>query len=147
MHHYVNCGLDYVWLLSGFDYVATPQGRGVRIHDLDGLQRAIADRVINAPMRLRGQEVRFLRSMLDMTQESLARALGQTRASVARWEGARDKPIPGASDRALRLYYAAQTADGPAVRRLADLLRDMYEIRHGEWEERFADRHGWRPAA
>ena len=84
MHHYTNCGLDYVWLVNGFEHVETPHGGGIRIHDLAGLQRAIADRVIGAPTRLRGQEVRFLRSMLDVSQDGLARVLGQTRPSVAR---------------------------------------------------------------
>jgi len=45
-----------------------------------------------------GQEVRFLRSMLDMSQDGLACALGQTQAT----KGTRDKPIRGASDCALR---------------------------------------------
>jgi DNA-binding transcriptional regulator YiaG len=89
MHHYTNCGLDYVWLVNGFEYVETPQGRGVRIHDLDGLLKAIADRVISSPARLRGQEVRFLRSMLDLSQDGFARVLGQTRPSVARREASR----------------------------------------------------------
>jgi DNA-binding transcriptional regulator YiaG len=147
MHHYTNCGLDYVWLVNGFEHVETPHGPGIRIHDLAGLQRAIADRVISAPTRLRGQEVRFLRSMLDVSQDGLARVLGQTRPSVARWEGERDKPIPGASDRALRLYYAAQMAGGEAAKRMSDLLKELDEIQHGDREERFTDDDGWKAAA
>ena len=147
MRHYTNCGLDYVWLSNGFAYVETPQGRGVRIHDLDGLLRAIAERVIRAPDRLRGQEVRFLRSMLDVSQDGLARVLGQARPGVARWEGQRDKPIPGASDRALRLFYAAQASGGDAVKRLSDLLKELDETRDGDREECFTDDDGWRAAA
>lgn len=146
MHHYTRCGLDYVWLVNGFERVETPQGTGTRIHDIDGLQRAIADRVISAPRRLRGQEVRFLRSMLDVSQDGLARALGQTRASVARWEAAREKAIPGASDRALRLFYAAQAEGSDATKRLSDLLKELDEIQHGGREEHFADDDGWRAA-
>lgn len=146
MHHYTNCGLDYVWLLNGFEYVETPHGRGVRIHDLDGLLKAIAERVISGP-RLRGQEVRFLRSMLDLSQDGLARILGQARPSVARWEGARDKPIPGASDRALRLFYAAQMAGGRAARQVSELLKELDEIEHGTREERFREADGWKAAA
>jgi DNA-binding transcriptional regulator YiaG len=147
MHHYTNCGLDYVWLVNGFEYVETPQGRGVRIHDLDGLLKAIADRVISSPARLRGQEVRFLRSMLDLSQDGFARVLGQTRPSVARWEGQPDKPIPGASDRALRLFYAAQAAGNKAPKRVSDLLKELDEIQKGAREERFTDADGWRAAA
>ncbi len=40
MHRYTNCGLDYVWLVNGFEHVETPQGRGVRIHDLGCRRRS-----------------------------------------------------------------------------------------------------------
>lgn len=147
MHHYTGCGLDYVWLMDGVDYVETPHGRGVRIHDLEGLLKVIASRVISSPERLRGQEVRFLRSMLDLSQDGLARVLGQTRVTVARWEGQRDKAIPGASDRALRLFYAAQMAGGRAAKDVSDLLKDLDAIEHGTREERFRDDGGWQTAA
>lgn len=147
MHHYTGCGLDYVWLVNGFKYVETPHGRGARIHDLDGLLKAIADRIISGPERLRGQEVRFLRSMLDLSQDGLARVLGQTRVTVARWEGRRDKAIPGASDRALRLFYAAQMAGARAAKEVSDLLKELDEIEHGMREERFRDDGGWTVAA
>ncbi len=147
MLHYTNCGLDYVWLLNGFEHVETPQGRGVRIHDLEGLLKVIADRTISGPRRLRGQEVRFLRSMLDLSQDGLARVLGQTRPTVARWEGSRNKAIPGASDRALRLFYAAQAAGGRAARQVSELLKELDEIEHGAREERFREADGWKVAA
>jgi DNA-binding transcriptional regulator YiaG len=147
MHHYTNCGLDYVWLVDGFEYLDTPHGRGVRIHDMGGLLKAIADRVITSPAPLRGQEVRFLRSMLDLSQDGLARVLGQSRPSVARWEGHREKAIPGASDRALRLFYAAQAAGNLAAKRMSDLLKELDEIQNGSREERFTDADGWRAAA
>jgi DNA-binding transcriptional regulator YiaG len=147
MHHYTNCGLDYIWLVDGFERLETPYGGGVRIHDMAGLHKAIANRVISSPTRLRGQEVRFLRSMLDLSQDGLARVLGQTRPSVARWEGQRDKSIPGASDRALRLFYAAQAAGNATAKRISDLLKELDELQNAAREERFTDADGWRSAA
>lgn len=147
MHHYTGCGLDYIWLVNGFDYVDTPYGRAVRIHNLPGLLKVIAERVVSGPARLRGQEVRFLRSMLDLSQDGLARALGQTRPSVARWEGQRDKAIPGASDHALRLFYAAQMAGGSAAKQISDMLKELDEIEHGARQEHFQEVDGWKTTA
>ncbi|NQV55906.1 MAG: helix-turn-helix domain-containing protein [Rhodospirillales bacterium] len=70
--------------------------------------------VVATPGRLRGQEVRFIRSMLDLSQKQLADRLGVSRVTVARWEGKSSTPIPGAADRLLRMIYAIEmfTADG-----------------------------------
>jgi DNA-binding transcriptional regulator YiaG len=147
MHHYTNCGLDYVWLVDGFERLETPYGPGMRIHDIDGLLKVIADRVITSPAPLRGQEVRFLRSLLDLSQEGLAHVLRQTRGTVTRWEKHRNKPLPGGSDTALRLFYAAQAAGNKAAKEISELLKELDEIQHGAREERFTDADGWRAAA
>ncbi len=131
-----------------FEYVETPHGRGVRIHDLEGLLGAIADRIISGPARLRRQEVRFLRSMLDPVAGRLgAHAWPRTveRGAVGR-EIAVSR-IPGASDRALRLFYTAQVTGGKAAKRLSNLLKELDEAEHANREERFRDAHGWRTAA
>jgi transcriptional regulator with XRE-family HTH domain len=62
--------------------------------------------IIGDPHPLRGQEVRFLRGMMKVSQEGLARVLRQRRGSVARWEAEANKAVPGAADSALRMFYA-----------------------------------------
>lgn len=139
--HYTACGLDYVYLANGFIWHDTEYGRGVSIDNIDGLHQAIARHVVLSDARLRGQEVRFVRSLLDLSQASLARCLGATRAAIARWEGLPDTPIPKPSDRLLRLVYAYRH-DPEIAGDIVDLLDDMEEARVND--ERFLEsEEGW----
>ena len=140
--HYTDCGLDYVYLANGFSWHDTEYGPAYSIDNADGLHRAIARSVVLSKARLRGQEVRFLRAMLELSQESLALPLGGTRVTVARWEGEPDTPIPKPSDRLLRLIYARHL-DADLLSQLVDLLEEMEETNHHE--ERFSEVDGsWR---
>ncbi len=124
---YTGCGLDYVYLINGYHLHDTEYGQGVSIDDADGLHRTIAREVVTRRQRLRGQEVRFLRALLDLSQGALARKLGTTRASVARWEAKPHTAIPQSADRLLRVLHA-QT-DGPdLVLQVLDLLEEMDEL-------------------
>lgn len=124
-------GLDWVYLANGFTHHKTAYGPGVSIARADALHDAIATHAVTSPWRLRGQEVRFLRAMLDLSQDGLARALGTTRASVARWESARGQAIPGTADRALRLLYAVKAARRGIARRIAETLPAPGQVQRG----------------
>jgi DNA-binding transcriptional regulator YiaG len=128
-YHYP-CGLDYIYLLDGYTTHETAHGRGVAINDARKLHERIALDVISRPHPLRGQEVRFLRSMLKVSQEGLARVLGQRRGSVARWEGHPNKDIPGAADSALRMFYALKAGGHETAQKIVDLLQEEDELRH-----------------
>lgn len=145
-YHYTECGLDYVHLLNGFTVEDTPYGQGVAIDNADQLHAAIAHAVVTAPQALRGQELRFLRAMLDLSQEALGEMLGKSRASIARWEGALNDAIPGEADRLLRLFYALKTEGDDSARDILDLLS-----RIGEQQDRTASfretKGGWKAAA
>jgi DNA-binding transcriptional regulator YiaG len=143
-YHYTACGLDYIYLMNGFTVREHPEhGRGVSIKDARGLHDAIARFIVASPTPLRGQEVRFLRSMLKVSQEGLAKILGQKRGSVARWEGASHKAIPGHANRALR-YFFALNADGRELgKKLVELVKELDELEHGESELQFEEDHGW----
>jgi len=146
IYHYTGCGLDYVRLVNGFTHHDTPYGGGVSIEDMDGLHDQIARYIVSSPSRLRGQEVRFLRSMLDVSQAGLARILGTKRVTVARWEGKPNTPIPGTADRALRLFFALKVEGNESAHALLDLLADIDEEEFGDatFEE---TESGWRAAA
>ncbi len=146
-HHYTECGLDYIYLLNGFKVHETPYGEGISIQNADGLHKAIALAVIISPNALRGQEVRFLRSLLDVSQAGLGDILGASRATVARWEGGADQAIPAGSDRALRMFYALKVTGHEVAERIVDLLTEIDELEHTQtlfeetdtgWEERVA---------
>lgn len=74
-YQYTECGLDYVYLLDGVEVIETGHGPAIRVLDAGGLDSAIAKAVLDR-VGLTGQEVRFIRGLLDMSQVKLARACG-----------------------------------------------------------------------
>ena len=69
--HYTACGLDNVWLASGFTVKETKYGKGVSIEDVDGLHQLLASNLVEKKGLLTGKEFRFLRVHLGLTQQSL----------------------------------------------------------------------------
>ena len=61
LYHYVQCGLNNVWLRSGFELQDTPYGKAVSIQNVEGLHEAIAKVLTEKPEQLSGDELRFLR--------------------------------------------------------------------------------------
>ena len=131
-YHYKLCGLDYVYLKNGYRLHNTHYGQGVSIERADALDRVIAIRVLISHSRLRGQEVRFLRSLTHLSQTELSVRLGVKRITVARWETAPNTPIPGPADRVLRLVAANILFEGPLTPIIMDLLPEITDARPDE---------------
>lgn len=129
-YHYTGCGLDYVYLQNGFKVHETKHGKAVAIHEARTLHEAIARAIISAPHKLRGQEVRFLRAQLKLSQDGLARALRTRRSSVARWEGRANHPITGTADASLRMFYALKVGGHEVAERIVELLTELDELQH-----------------
>jgi DNA-binding transcriptional regulator YiaG len=131
-YHYTECGLDYIYLLDGFEVVKTGYGAAVRVANASKLDRAIAQIVVRDQNRLSGQEVRFLRGLLDMTQAELGNALGKDAQTVARWEKGKTE-IPPTEDIAIRQIYLEKTGHRQRFvdtsRRVADLKARVGEVR------------------
>lgn len=127
-YHYKASGLDWVYLANGYRFEDTAYGRGVAIENVDALHDAIARTIIGAPRPIRGQEVRFLRAVLDLSQSGLARLMGVKPLAVKRWEAAPDKSVSGTADRALRLLYAGKIGGDQLVRRVVELLGELDDI-------------------
>lgn len=85
-YHYVQCGLDNVWLTNGFRVEDTPYGPVVTIDNAENLDQTIAKYLTEKPDPLTGQELRFLRLMLDFSQKRLGELLGKEAQTVALWE-------------------------------------------------------------
>lgn len=119
---YLACGLDNVFLTSG--YVRRERGGQwmTSVEDAEGLHAAIAKYLVLRRKQLCGKEVRFLRKHLDLTQAGLGKLLGVTDQSVARYEK-EQTCFEGAADTLLRLLVA-----GHAVGDL-DPLKIIEEIR------------------
>ena len=97
-YHYKGCGLDDIYLLSGYERKMTAHGMSVTIKNLDGLLRVIGDTLVARKKILDGKEIRFLRHQMDITQSELARLFGCDAQQVARYEKGQSK-IPGPADR------------------------------------------------
>lgn len=129
-YHYKQCGLDNIYLLNGYTVQETPYGRGVSINDVENLHQAIAKSIITSQHAMRGQEVRFLREMLDVSQSGLARILGVATQTVKKWEKHRKSPVQGPADRALRQFYAQKMCGDELAERICDLLAEIDNLEY-----------------
>lgn len=143
-YQYTECGIDSIYLLNGYEYVDTPRGGGVVIEDIDGLHRAIGQYLVCDKKRLNGQEFRFLRHELNMTQAKLAAAVDVTDQTVARWEKG-ETDIHGAADKVVRMLYAEHAGGNQRMTEIVERLADLDRLI--DQETSFEDtEEGWRLA-
>jgi putative transcriptional regulator len=122
--HYTACGLDDIYLKSGYEIVKTPHGEGVAIKKLDELHLAIGCNLAERKKLLSAKELRFLRKHMDLTQSELGKLLGLTSQQVARWEKG-ESEISGSAEFLLRAYFI-QHAGGTL--NLQELVSALDEI-------------------
>ncbi|MFI5334476.1 MAG: helix-turn-helix domain-containing protein [Chlamydiales bacterium] len=145
-YHYIESGLKNIYLLNGYKMIKTSRGKSVTIHDLDGLHKAIGLFLISSKRDLSGDEVRFLRHEMLMSQDTLARLLGVSEQAIRRWE--RDKiDIPKPSESLLRLLYQEHVSDRDG--KIATMLKkiaDLEEKMNGDEIHFKETTKGWRSA-
>ena len=113
-HHLKGIGLPNVYLLNGLtvendlDY-----GKLVTIEDLDALHRAIGLKIIGKPAPLSGDELRFLRKQLGLSQSDLAARLGISDQTLANYE--KGKTEAGPADLMIRIVYLTRAFGAAAV--------------------------------
>ena len=78
------------------------------MHDVDGLHALLADALARKSGPLTGQEFRFLRVHLKLTQDALARLMGVTVGASSLWE--RKGSVPRVNDQMLRRSPRSQAA-------------------------------------
>jgi transcriptional regulator with XRE-family HTH domain len=73
-----------------------------------------------------GQELKFLRSLLDWTQTTLGKHMGYKDAQmVAKWEKARHTPIPVQVDTFVRAAYREKIGEHPVAGDRHNQIRDQ----------------------
>ena len=144
-YHYTECGLDYVYLMDGFEIIETAYGPAVQVINASKLDRAIALAIVRHQNRLTGQEVRFLRGLLDMTQEELGHTLGKDAQTVARWEKGKTE-IPTTEDIAIRQIYLEETGHRQRFIETSRKVGDLKE-RVDKVKFRTTGRQAWSMAA
>lgn len=150
LFHYMQCGLDNIWLSNGFTVESTDYGPGFAIRDAEALHRAIARALVRSARPLRGQDARFLRVQLKLSQADLGRLLGIDRATVIRWEKARDESLGKMQDVALRSTFLAHMDEPEGF--VGDVIRELQEAEDQAFTERppayfESGKDGWRTRA
>lgn len=125
MYRYLGAGLSNVFLKNGYKVVKTPFGEGVKIHDVDGLHDALAEAIVESPNPVNGQEFRFLRNQLELSQAALAELLGTSEQSVARWETGKSKKVDATAERLLRVLYKSAKC---GEKKFAPVLKMLQEL-------------------
>lgn len=146
-YHYTECGLHNVYLMNGYRFIETPRGKSVSIHDIDGLHKAIGLFLVTTKKDLSGEEVRFLRHEMLMSQNTLAKLLGISEQAIRRWENGKIS-IPKPSEGLLRLLYRDHINDKDG--KIAAILKKIAELESeiNEHELFFQDtEEGWKSAA
>lgn len=140
-YHYTESGLDFVYLVNGFEFV----DGAITIHDIDGLHRLIGQWLVETRKNLSGQEMRFLRHELELSQNALASLLGVSEQSVARWEKAKNQSDASnpAAQRMLRLLYIESIGENPNVTESLEIIADLEDEIERLAEFNLSETEGW----
>lgn len=145
IYRYIECGLSNVVLLNGFNTIETSQGKATSIHDIDGLHKAIGMFLIFHQKDLSGNEIRFLRKEMLMSQRTLSKLLGVSEQGLRRWENGKIK-MPKPSESLLRLLYREHVDDKTG--KIASVLKEISNLEEKLIEIVFRDtKKGWQVAA
>jgi DNA-binding transcriptional regulator YiaG len=115
VYHYTECGLDYVYLEGGVDYVNGPRGKQIIIRDIEGLHDAIGRILVNERRNLSGRELRFLRHEMLMSQATLSYLLDVAEQTIHRWEAGKSD-IPKPAEALIRLLYNEHLGNNEKVK-------------------------------
>lgn len=146
MYHYTDSGLDHIHLANGYDEVKTPYGEGIAIHDLEGLHAVIGSCIADRPV-MTGDEFRFLRIELGLTQSETANLIGVSESALRNWEKGRTAHVPDPAANLMRGLYLESVDENSKLseilKRVSQLNREIHhiEINFEETEE------GWKLAA
>nr|WP_294527020.1 helix-turn-helix transcriptional regulator [uncultured Rhodopila sp.] len=129
-YHYTECGLDNVWIKGGFEKrTFGAYGTAVAVRDEKGLWQTLGRSIVRQDRRMEGQELKFLRTLLDWTQSDLGKRLGYTDGQiVAKWEKARHDPVPVNADTFVRAAYREQIGEQPMVTRVSARLVEIMNV-------------------
>jgi putative transcriptional regulator len=127
MHHYTESGLDNVWLSGGFEIVASPYGDSLKISDLSGLHKCIAQCLIKKPDALTGHEFRFLRVELDWSQPMAAGVFGVVERTIREWETG-DEPVAEPANTLIRFICKQRYEPDANYEKMSIALQQMHAL-------------------
>ena len=102
-YRYTDCGLENV-IIAGVNFVIDDSGDEViRIPNVNGLHRVIAQSILARKSSMSGTELRFLRTEMGLTQAELASLVHREPLAVSRWERS-EAPIDSNAEALIRLH-------------------------------------------
>ena len=129
--HYTACGLDNVWLENGYTVKDTPLGQAISVKDVNGLHQLLAMQLVQKSALLTGQEFRFLRVQLGLSQEALGRLLDFSENAVSLWE--RKDAVPVTCDHWLRMCVLAKLAGNTKVADAIDRIKIAHQLAYQKY--------------
>ena len=94
-------------LVNGYHELDTEDGLAREYEREDELEHCIRRLVLRRPTSLRGSDLRFLRSGLEITQASFGKMVDRDAQTVARWEKS-SETVPMYVDLTIRMRFAAR---------------------------------------
>jgi DNA-binding transcriptional regulator YiaG len=130
--------------VDGFNIIHRNGEELIEPEDVEDLHRAIARHLICHRKVLKGNEIRFIRRAIDLTQGELAHQLGTSPQTVARWEK-NQVAIPGPENRLLRYVALLGVSDADSFAELiVNMPRNLEELDEGpERPARFTHNQFW----
>lgn len=124
-YHYTECGLNNIYLVNGFKITKLDDGdEEIFVHDINGLHAAISSILIFKKGLLEGNEIKFIRTMLDLSQNKLAALIGCRYQQILLWEKNKNK-ISKPADRLLRItlytYLHREIDNGNVFERINEI--------------------------
>jgi len=105
-YHFKAAGLPNIYLLNGVTFEDDPDhGPLITVVNMRCLLRAIGLHIIEKPMPMTGDEFRFLRKQMKLTQNELAKRMRVTDQTIANYEKESTKAL-GPADPHMRFLYA-----------------------------------------
>lgn len=147
LYHYTECGLSNIYLMNGYNIIQTERGKAISINDIDGLHRVIGIFLVSSKKDFSGEEIRFLRHEMLMSQNTLSHLLGVSEQTVRRWENGKIN-IPKPSESLLRLLYRDKINDQHG--KISKILKEIANL-----EDKISDKEiifedtlkGWKASA
>lgn len=136
-YHYVQCGLDNIYLGNGFEVDLIDGEEYVRVQNVEELWKTIGIAVSTNPSELTPKEIRFLRNHMELTQEELGKKLGVDGQTVARWEKEQTK-LPGPANLAIRTLFLTSPAAQPEGSEIIVGLYEAIERQESESPKEFS---------
>lgn len=137
-HHYTECGLENVYLRNGFRKVEHNGSIVVVVEDPIGLHQAIGKRICGQRF-ISGDEFRFLRNEMRMSQSRLGAVLGVSENMVSLWE--RRSAIPKQAVAMLKAMYSEHIKVSYKITALLDVVSKesaANELMFGEYQQEWS---------